>query len=655
MTKNTKSALILLAVMLLVTSQGSSQEAGKTAPSTPTAQLAPKINLDYTRTAWFPKFYGPYQEPIVPQPPMSNSERLRTMTVGGKLRLSVDDAIALALENNLDIAVARFGPAVAQTDITRAKSGGATRGVAGAFTSQALFAGALGGGITGGGGNLAGSAGGAFATGGATNIGGFSSFDPITGFNFGWDRRSTPLGITLLSGVPFVTTQTSQYQSFFGQRFQTGTSYIFALSGTRQSTTSLTNVFNPQVSTNMLVGLNQPLLSGYGRNANSKFIRISKNNARIADSVFRQEVIRAITQVLNLYYDMVYFRDNVRVAERSLALAEKTLSDNKRQVEIGTLAPIEVVRAESEVAARQQDLIIAQTNLQKQATLLKTALAKQVDADLSGIEIEPTDTLPAPRPEDVPPLDEALRLAFENRPEIEQSDLNLRNQEIVIKANRNSLLPSLDLFGSYSGAGLAGNHCGTPNVPSALCPDPLIMAGGPQALNQSFHGNYPDYSFGLSLTVPIKNRSAQADAVRALLEQRQLQTQMQKTKNQISQEVRNAEISMIQANAQIEASQKAVVLAKQTLDAEQKKFQLGESTVFLVIQAQRDVVAAEVREVQARALYAKALTEFAQATGTTLTKHRIELNDALQGSVSRVPNIPGTPSARMLRNLTDLK
>ena len=284
-----------------------------------------------------------------------------------------------------------------------------------------------------------------------------------------------------------------------------------------------------------------------------------------------------------------------------------------------------------------------------------TALSKQFDADLVGVEIEPTDILPSPRPEDIPPVEEALRTAYENRPEIEQSDLNLRNQEIVIKANRNSLLPTLDLFASYAGAGLAGNRCGTPNVSAALCGAPLLPAGGPQALTQSIHGAFPDYSFGITLTVPIRNRSAQADAVRALLEQRQLQAQMQKTKNQIAQEVRNAEISMIQAKAQIEASQKAVVLAKQTLDAEQKKFQLGESTVFLVIQAQRDVVAAEVREVQARALYAKALTEFAQATGTTLSKHRVELNDALQGTVTRTTNIPGTPLARVRGGIKELR
>jgi outer membrane protein len=605
----------------------------------------PKISLDYTRGARFPNLFNVYLEPLVPEPPMSNSERLHSLTSDGKLRLSLNDAIALALENNLDIAVARFGPAVAQTDITRAKSGGATRGVSGAFASSALFAGALGGGVSGGGGSYQGSAGSAFGGGGATNIGSFGSFDPVTGFSFGWDRRTTPLGTTIVTGVPFVTTQTSQYQAFFGQMFQTGTSYLVALGGQRQSSTSLTNVFNPQVSSNLLVGFNQPLLNGFGYRANAKFIRIAKTNAQIADSVFRQQVMTAITQVLNLYYDLVYYRDNVRVAERSLALAQKTLSDNKRQVEIGTLAPIEVVRAESEVAARQQDLIVAQTSLQQQQILLKTALAKQVEGDLAGVEIEPTDALPEPKPDDVPPLDEALRQAAQNRPEIEQADLNLRNQDVVIKANRNALLPSLGLFASYAGAGLSGNRCPDPTGTAAICPDALLLMGAGQALSQSFHGNFPDYSFGVSLTIPLRNRSAQADATRALLEQRQLRTQMQKTKNTVIQEVRNAEIAMIQAKAQIEAARKAVVLAEQTLDAEQKKFQLGESTVFLVIQAQRDLVAAEVREVQAHSTYAKALTQFSQATGTTLTRNNIEINDALEGKVSKTPNIPGTHSS----------
>jgi outer membrane protein TolC len=573
---------------------------------------------------------------------LSNSERIHSLIREGKLRLSVEEAIALALENNLDIAVARFGPAYAQTDILRTRSGGAGRGVQGAFQSSALFAGALGGGVSAGGGGGGGGAGGATGGGSAVNLGNAGSFDPVAGFSFGWDRRTTPLGTKAVTGVPYLTSQNSGYQGYFTQSFQTGTSYTLFLSGSRSTSTSLTALFNPQVTSSFGVGINQPLLNGFGYRANARFIRLAKNSANIADSVFRQQVITTVTQVLNLYYDLVYYRENVRVAERSLALAQKTLNDNQRQVEIGTLAPIEVVRAESEVAARQQDLIVAQTGLQQQQEFIRTALSKQVDKELAAAEIDPTDQLPEPKPEDVPPLDEALSLAAKNRPEIEQADLNLRGQEITVKANRNGLLPSLNFFATYIGQGLSGNSCGL-GGPAPMCVQDLVPGGSSQALSQTFQGQFPDYSFGLSLSFPIRNRSAQADAARALLEERQLRTQLQKTKNQVAQEVRNAEIALTQAKAQIEAARKAVTLARQTLDAEQKKFQLGESTVFLVIQAQRDLVAAEVRNVLARAVYAKALMQFAQATGTTLEKHNVQIGEAREGKVARAPNIPGTP------------
>ncbi|MBI1941985.1 MAG: TolC family protein [Acidobacteria bacterium] len=624
------AATLILAVTLFPAKLGAQQQAEQKKPSV----------VDYTRTSIFPNFFEPYVSPIVSEEPMSNSQRLQSLIRDGKLQISVDDAVALALENNLDIAVARYGPSFAQTDIVRTKSGGAGRGVSGAFQSQALFAGAIGGGISGGGGGGQTGAGGAFGGGGATNVGSVGSFDPVAGFNFGWDRRTTPLGTIVVTGVPFLTNQTTTYSGFFGQQFQTGTSYVMGLNGSRQSTTSLTALFNPQVVSSFFAGFNQPLLQGFGYRANSRFIRISKINVKIADSVFRQQVITTVSQILTLYWDLVVFRENVRVAERSLALAEKTLSDNKRQVEIGTLAPIEVVRAESEVATRQQELIVAQTNLRQQQTVLKTALAKQVDDQLAAIEIEPTNPLPEPKPEDIPPVEEALKLAAQNRPELEQADFNLQNQTTVIKANRNSLLPRLDIFASYSGSGLSGNRIIRDNTGQVVDVDPN---GVLQALTQTIQGQFPDYSFGLSLQFPIRNRAAQADAVRALLEERQLKTQLQRTKNQVAQEVRNAEIALIQAKAQIEAARKAVVLARQTLDAEQKKFQLGESTVFLVIQAQRDLVAAEVREVQARSTYAKALTQFSQTTGTTLQKYRIELSEALEGKVARTPNIPGTP------------
>jgi outer membrane protein TolC len=592
---------------------------------------------------------------------MSNSQRLHSLVHEGKLSLSIDDAIALALENNLDIAVARYQIPFSQTDLLRAKSGSATRGVTGAFTSSAQFAGAIGAGVSGGGGGTGGGAGGAGFSGGVAKSAGTSGCcDPFAGFSFGWDRATTPLGTTVLTGVPFVTQQTSQFTGFYGQGFLTGTSVVYGLTGFRQSTTALTSVFNPQVPTTMFLTLSQPLLSGYGYRANAVFIRQAQNELKIADSTFRQQVITAVGQILTLYYTLLSDKEQVRVAQQAVAYAQKLLSDNKKQVEIGTLAPIEVVRAESEVATDEQNLVVAQTTYKEDQEKLKTALSKRVDADLAALDIEVTDQLPEPQAGDIPPLAEALKIAAKNRPEIEQADLNLRNQEYTIKSVRNRLLPSLNVFASYFPSGLSGNTAiygacpigSTPSgggcYPASGQPFARPVSGTNsngvwQALTQTLHGNYPDYSFGVNFSVPIRNRSAQADAARALLEERQLRTMEQRQVNLVEQDVRNAEIAVTQAKAQIEAARKATTLNQATLDAEQKKFKLGESTVFLVIQAQRDLVTAQGNEAKARAAYAQALTTFQQATATILEKHNIQMAEAREGQVHRTPNIPGTP------------
>jgi outer membrane protein TolC len=641
-------ALTVALGSLLMSQSVNAQEVRTTDPAT----------MKYGNTRWFPDFWGPYSSPYIPQPKMSNSERLRSLISDGKLRLSVEDALALALENNLDISVARYNLGFAQTDLLRAKSGGATRGVPGAFSSSALFAGAIGGGISSISSSSTSSSSTVTGSGGATNVGVIGCCDPVAGAQFGWDRRTSPLNYTLVSGLPTVITQTTNGVAYFGQGFLTGTSYAVAVSGYRQSTTSLNTLFNPVVPTGLTVGFDQQLLNGFGYRANAKFIRIAQNDLRISNSVFRQQVITTVAQVLNLYWDYLSFKENVRVAEQALAFSEKLLSDNKRQVEIGTLAPIEVVRAESEVASDQQNLIVAQTSLQQQAELIKTALSRKVDPELISAQIDAVDKLPEPTPDDIPPLDQALKQALQNRPEVEQADLNVRYESIVVKANRNALLPTLDLFATYAPTGLSGLSSALGPCPSGYTvsgnqclasgletiPRPMLTSnqGISQSLSQLFHGNYPDYSFGFTLQFPIRNRSAQADAARALLEQRQLEEQLQKQKNQVEQDVRSAEIGVIQAKAQIQAGVKAVLLAQKTLDAEQKKFQLGESTVFLVIQAQRDLATAEGNEVKARSTYAKALTQFQQVTATILAEHHVELNDALQGKVTRSPNIPGT-------------
>ena len=631
----------------MIFARGATLQAQQSAPAS-----AQNLNMHFGNTRWFPTFWGPYEAPYVPATKMTNSERVHSLLSDGKLHLSMQDVIGLALENNLDIAVARFNVAFSQTDVLRTQGGGAARGFSGSYTSNALFSGAVGTSVSASTSGVSTGAGSAYGGASATQLGG-GTFDPSAFFSMGWNQNTTPLGTSIVTGVPYEYNQGTSYFSGVQQAFQTGTSYLIGIGGERGANNALTDAFDPFVYSYLAVGFTQPLLNGFGRRANSTQIRIAKNNMQVADSVFRQQVITTISQVMNLYWDYLSFRENVGVAQQALAYSEKLLADNKRQVEIGTLAPIEVVRAESEVASDQQKLIVAQTNLQQQAELIKSAIAKKVDGDLATAQVEAVDKLPEPKADDIPPLEEALKLAYANRPEIEQTDINLRSQEYTIAARRNALLPSLNVFATYLDSGLAGHQavCGPEGTAFAhYCETggaatvPLGMAdnGLGQALSQNFQGRFPNYSLGVSLSIPIRNRAAQADAARALLERRQLETELQQYKNQIAQQVRNANIAVIQAKAQIEAAHKATVLAEQTLDAEQKKFQLGESTVFLVIQAQRDLSTAQGNDVAARSTYAKALTTFQQQTGTILKIHDIELSDAIAGHVTRASEIPGS-------------
>lgn len=643
------AAILLVLIAFLTVANLFSQES----PSTQNAAPAPNFKMNYGNTRWFPNFWTPYETPYVPETTMSNSDRLHYLLKDGKLRLSITDTLELALENNLDIAIARYNIAYSQTDLLRTQGGGSARGFNGSFQSSALFTGAVGSSVAATTANVGSSGSTISGSASAVQLGG-GQFDPAVFFQMGWDRNTTPLGTTAVTGVPFVTSQGTNYLTGISQEFQTGTSYEFLIGGGRGTSTSLTQFYNPFVDTFYGIGFTQPLLNGFGRRANSTQIRIARNDMKVAASVFRQQVINTLGAILSEYWDYLSFSENVRVKEQAVAFSQKLLDDNKKQVEIGTLAPIEVVRADSELASDQQALIVAQTNLQQQGELIKTALAREVDSSLAAAQIETSDSLPEPRPDDVPPLDVALDKAFANRPEIEQTQLKFADQDMTIAARRNGLLPQLNVFGTYIGQGLSGNQILCPSGSSPygagciqaggglIAPTGTATNGLGQSLSQTFEGHYPNYSFGVNLSIPIRNRTAQADAARALLERRQLETQMQQWKNNIAQQVRTAVIGVIQAKAQIDAADKATLLAQQTLDGEQKKFKLGESTVFQVIQAQRDLATAEGNGVLAHSTYAKAITQYEQSVGTILTDYNIELSDAVQGTVTKAPNIPGS-------------
>jgi outer membrane protein TolC len=495
--------------------------------------------FDYSKSHSFPNFIAPYTFPSTPEPRLDDSRRLQDLIVDGKLTLTLEDAIALALENNAGIAVARYDLPIAQTDLLRAKGGGATRGVAGAFQSTALFSGSLGGGV-GSGGATGGSGAGGILGGGINSVGSARCCDPSVSVSYGWSNAITPLNYKVVSGVSINTTHQASVAAGYSQGFLTGTSLFVSEDNSRLSSNSTTAIYDPEQVSSFSAGMSQHLLRGFGTRANSRFIRIGRNDLKYSMSIFRQRTIVAVAEVMTAYYDLLSDRESILVAQEGLGYAQK-LTDHK-QAEVGSAAEYDELRSEEEVALRQQDLLKAQDTFAQDAKVLKVKLCRDFTEDLAIVEVVPSDPLPDPQPEDVPVLAEALREAASHRPEIEQAEMDLNNQKIVIEAIHNSLLPSLDVYASYSLSGLSG-------------------ALGPTFAN-IFDGDYPNFSYGLTLNLPIRNRTAQADAERALLEQRQLQTKLQDAKNQAVWNVSETLSAVEQARGQLASAQKLAKLAR---------------------------------------------------------------------------------------------
>ncbi len=569
---------------------------------------------------------GRYQPQPVPPVVLENSVRLENLMSDGKLALTLSDALALALENNLDIAVQRFIPNFARTDLLRAEAGQSPRGFTGASIPGGLTAGALGAGVSGSGaGSGVGSAGGITGGGGAIQVGSSGNFDPSFNLNFSWDRNTSPLNTIQVSGVPTVTGVTAAVSSSYAQLFHSGTSFSLTITGQRQTSTQQYLRFNPAMVTRMAFGIHQPLLSGFGFLPNERYIRVARNNTRTAEDVFRQQVITTIVAVSNAYWDLAALQEIVRVAEQSLAVSERLLQENRLRLEIGTMSPLDVVAAESEIAARTRDLTVARTNLQSQEALLKNLLSRKFTPELDGASIILRDSMPEPRDEDLPELQQALAAALESRPDVRQTERALENQDIAIRFTENSLLPSAGIFGFYAGAGLQGRSLD-------------LESGLGDSLWQTFRAAYPEYATGASISIPIKNRVAQADNLRAQLEEKQLQLNLQRSRNTVALEVRRAIIGLVQGKAQVEAAHQAVRLAQEIYEGEKGRLEAGVSTSYQVILRERDFLAARQAEVSAMSAYAKALVEMDRAMGATLDRNGVELADALSGTVSRPPS-----------------
>jgi outer membrane protein len=606
--------------------------------------------------SYFPNIFNPYTSQFVNPGELTNSPRLQQLIHDNKLELSLQDAIALSMENSMDIVVQRYNPWMADTSLLKTQAGGFGYGTPGAVFS-----------------------------GSTANLPSLQ-YDPFITQTFAYDSRTTPINNPFISGTGSgaitgvrtaagLISHTAQYNTSFQKNFDTGTSVAINWDNTRASSTAA-NFFNPYVQSALTVGFQQQLLNGFGRFVNRRNIIIAENNRKIADLAFTQQAITTITNTITAYWELAYARQNVNVQQQALTVAEKLYNDNKKQLEIGTMAPLDVTRAESEMATDKQNLIVAQTTRLQDELVLKNYISKDpLASNLINVEIIPTDKPDAPANIQTASFEDAIKEAFAKRPDLQEQYYNLKNADVDVKATKSALLPTATLSAQYGSFGLAGNSAltGDPVSISSGIPIvnsngvPIVVGGVPyfvgsttspvigtnyagfgNAQSQIFHNNFPDYNVSLNLQIPIRNRSAQADNVHAQLTRRQLEAQTQQIKNSALLDVRNTTIALEQDRARVDAAHKARELQQQTFDAEQKKYQLGASTVYNVILTQRDLITAQGNELRALADLAEAKANYERALGRTLDINSVTIAGAKKGEVPQDTLIPGTLNGQVV-------
>jgi outer membrane protein TolC len=472
------------------------------------------------------------------------------------------------------------------------------------------------------------------------------SFDPQLNIFTQFAHTTSPESNTQLTGTTALILNTRTYQAQYQKVWDFGLNTAVTYSSQRTAVNSAFFTLNPFTSGLLDLTITEPLLYGFGRAVNTRNIRVAKNNEKVTNLQFKQQVITTVSAVLNLYWDLVSFNEDLRARKNELATAQQLFEDNKKQVAIGTLAPIEVTRAEAQVYASQQDLLISQTNLLQQATVLKNALSRNGVASptLAEVHIIPLDTISVPPTDNLRPIDQLVQEALGARVEIAENHINIDSNKINLVGIKNSLKPTLNAFAEFTNHGLTGsqNPLSIPFIPQdpRLAADPFLLGGYGNLLSQIIRRNYPDYSVGFSLNIPIRNRAAQSDYVSSQLELRQNELSLQKSINQVRVDVQNAVIGLQQARVRYDSAVKARILQQQTLDADRKKYTLGASTVFQVVTDQQTLAAAESSETQALANYSHARIAFDQALGTTLGENHISIDEAMSGHVARRSGLP---------------
>ena len=620
---------------------------------------AQTISLD-SNGHWYERLRQPYRAPSVRAVDYSNSARIDSLLRAGQLYLSLKDALALAVENNLDLELQRFAPRIAEADTLRAQGGGLLRGVP--LTYRQLYPGVGGPGAP----LLASLGAGSSAStvpSNSTDLASISqqnvdlsiqptqalssgsrvpSFDPAIAGTLNWGHASVPQTSSFVSGTNALLSNNFAGNLGLQQSFVTGTSYNLGFLNNRTLSNAARAEYNPYTTSALGLTVTQSLLQGWGIATNRRFIQIAKNDEKISQNVFRLQVVETVSSVIRLYWDLVSLVEDSRVKEQALGLARKLFEDNKSQVEVGTLAPLELKRAQAEVARSRQDFTNAQNLVLQQELILKTVLSRNglSDERVRAARIVPLDHIDIPDQDRVIPMQDMLEIAFRKRPDIIQSRIQVENSRISLKGSKAALLPQLDVIASLQNNGLTGEPNTNPLAPGgnvSRVPDGFFLGGYGNALGQIFARNFPNYAVGLQLNIPIRNRVAQADVVRDQLQIRQTEVRLRLLENQIRLELETALVAMQRARSAFDAALETRQLQDEALAAEQERYTVGASTSFFVIQYQRDLQQARSTEVTAKNAYAKARAALDRSLGEILMRNGIDVEEAYRGRISFAP------------------
>jgi len=581
--------------------------------------------------------FRPYEAVNVPAVRLADSSRLHDLIRDGKLYLTAQDAIALALENNIDLEIARYAPITAAWNLTRAEAGGALPGVPNAASQTSSVAsgqGVLGSqaaaGVRGGG------------TGSVTRGNGNASISQIGPVTQTLDtniqettifsHQTTPQVNSVQSLTSALIQDQRTYSASIQQGLLSGGSVSVNYSNHYLNENSPTDVLNPSVAPTLSISLQHNLLQGFGTEVGGRTITVSKINLRTSDVVFRGQVISVVNNVLNAYYAVAAADEDLKAKNSAYDVARTFLADTSKQIEIGSLAETERIKAESQVATTSQDLVVSETTLKQNEVTLKNLISRRGIADplLAGARIVAVDRLVMPEKDDLPPVKDLVAKAIANRPDLAAEKANLTAAQVSAKGTTNGVLPVLVAFASASDAGLAG----TPRTATSGA-DPYFVGGIGTALGQVFRRNFPSQNAGAYYQMPIGNRQAQADQGIDQLQLRQTELSLQKDLNQTHVDVMNAIVALQQARARYDAAVLNRELAQQLLNAEQKKFAIGASTPYNVIQQQRDLAAARASQISALVTYNTARIALDQTVGQTLEANHIVISEARTGQVAR--------------------